>query len=260
MNESARKDGLFPGWRHLGQAAVLLLGELVVFWSVYCVTDYITRWRTLRPINFAWELTIPFVPAMMLAYVSLYGLFLAAPFVLRTERELRALAAALIATILVAAVGFLIWPAESAFPPPTDLGIWAGLYQFADRLNLRYNMAPSLHVALGIATAAILAQRRGLATATLLWSWALLISLSTLLTHQHHVLDVVTGAALGMAADRIVFRRLVSSAPSATSGSKTLGSNTVGLTAPNACPRAAHRPAKTLSPDPTSCRTSSGPS
>jgi membrane-associated phospholipid phosphatase len=140
----------------------------------------------------------------------MYGLFLLAPFLLRSEQQLFALAQALTAAILAAGVGFLLWPAEPAYPAPENLGMWAGLYQAADRLNLRYNMVPSLHVALSIATVAILSRCCSWPMAVLLWSWGVLISLSTLLTHQHHLLDVATGAALGIAVDRMVFRRLTS--------------------------------------------------
>jgi membrane-associated phospholipid phosphatase len=40
------------------------------------------------------------------------------------------------------------------------------------------------------------------------WGWALLISLSTVLTHQHNVLDVVTGAALAILTMGLVYPRL----------------------------------------------------
>ncbi|MEX2138993.1 MAG: phosphatase PAP2 family protein [Pirellulales bacterium] len=187
----------------------------------------------------------------------MYGLFVLAPFLLRTQRELRALAGALVASILVASVCFLLWPAEAAFSEPEDLGIWAGLYHAADRINLRYNMVPSLHVALSIATVSILARRVTRWVAALLWSWGALISLSTLLTHQHHLLDVATGAVLGIAVDCLVFRNTISSK---TSGQPGTGSNTVGLTAPTFCPRATQRSTKALqatAADVASGRTSS---
>ena len=194
---------------------------------------------------------------MTLACVSMYGLFVVAPFLLRTERELRALAAALAAAIVVAGVCFLLWPAEPAFLRPNDLGIWAPLYHAADWVNLRYNMVPSLHVALSIATVSVLVRRCTRSFALVLWIWGALISVSTLLTHQHHLLDVAAGFALGIAVDRVVFATMASK----TSGQPGTGSNTVGLTAPALCPRATQRSTKALAaapPDAASCRTSSG--
>jgi membrane-associated phospholipid phosphatase len=211
MSDSAKQCSWFPGWPHLRRAALLALPVLVVFCVVYGGTNYLAGGRAPRPVHFDAELRIPFVPAMTLVYTSMYGLFLLAPFLLRSEQELRALAQTLSTAILAAAVGFLLWPAEPAYPEPKNLGMWASLYQAADRLNLRYNMVPSLHVALSIATVSALARCCSWSLAVLLWSWGILISLSTLLTHQHHLLDVATGAALGIAVDRMVFRRLASS-------------------------------------------------
>lgn len=263
-----RQRRWFPGWRHLGRAALLALGVLIVFCVVYGGTDFLSRGRTLVKVHLDAEQSIPFVPAMTLAYVSMYGLLVLAPFVLRSERELRALSAALVAAILTAGVCFLLWPAEAAFPAPDTLGIWAGLYHAADEFNLHYNMVPSLHVALSIATAATLAHHCKPWGAAVLWCWGGLVSLSTVLIHQHHLLDVATGVALGVAVDRVIFCRLASREHSATSGSKTsgqpgAGSKTVGLTAPNFCPRATEwstNAFQAAGADVASNRTSSGPS
>ena len=43
--------------------------------------------------------------------------------------------------------------------------------------------------------------------AGLLWAWAGAIALSTLLTHQHHLVDVATGWALGVLAYRVAISR-----------------------------------------------------
>jgi membrane-associated phospholipid phosphatase len=212
MSGAAQTRAWLPGWRHLVDAVILSLVVLMVFAIVYGGADYLTEGRTLCRIHFDFELGIPFVPAMTLAYVSMNGLFVLAPFLLRSRRELVALAGALVSAILIAGVGFILWPAEPAFPQPQDLGIWTELFHAADRINLRYNMVPSLHVALTIAAVSILARGNRMLTAAMLWSWGLVICLSTVLTHQHHLIDVATGAALGVAVDRLVYRRIARSA------------------------------------------------
>jgi membrane-associated phospholipid phosphatase len=209
MNGCAQRGRQPSAWSHFGFAVLLALLVFLVFWIVYGGTDYLSTGRTLRRVHFDFELLIPFVPAMTLAYISMNGLFLLAPFLLRTPRELAALAASLVAAILIAGIGFLLWPAEPAFPQPKDSGIWADLFHTADRLNLRYNMAPSLHVALSVATVAILARGRGKPMAVSLCFWGVLICVSTVLVHQHHLIDIATGAALGIAVDRMVYRRMM---------------------------------------------------
>jgi membrane-associated phospholipid phosphatase len=40
-----------------------------------------------------------------------------------------------------------------------------------------------------------------------LWSWVVLIAASTVLIHQHHILDVVTGWLLAVISVKTVFNR-----------------------------------------------------
>ncbi len=47
--------------------------------------------------------------------------------------------------------------------------------------------------------------RAGPAEKALLGAWAAAIALSTLLTHQHHLLDVATGLALAILAKRFIY-------------------------------------------------------
>lgn len=69
----------------------------------------------------------------------------------------------------------------------------------ADRMNLAYNLVPSLHVAMSIVCIETFARHASTTGKIALRSWGLVIAASTLLTHQHHMLDVVTGHCLAMA-------------------------------------------------------------
>jgi membrane-associated phospholipid phosphatase len=198
----------WPGWRHLYEALLLSLGVLVLFSVVYGGADWVTGYRDRHWVHLPFELKIPFVPAMVLGYMSMYGLFAMAPFILRTRRELRALAATLAAAIVLGGICFLLYPAELAFSEPTDLGVWRGLFTIADQINLRYNLVPSLHVALSLVCVDIFARRSGQLGAIVFWSWGLAISASTLLLHQHHLVDVATGVILALGVNRTVYVRL----------------------------------------------------
>ena len=174
-------------------------GTLVTVWFalVYGGADWLTANRSLRiPVHTSWELAIPLMPGWVSVYMSIYLVFLAAPLALPTVRQIRALALAECLLILVAGVCFLLLPSELAYPPlPSDLGVWTGLFGVADWLNRDYNLAPSLHVALTVICVSAYAYRAKL----FWWSWAALVAVSTVLTHQHHLFDVVTGWALGLA-------------------------------------------------------------
>ena len=206
----------WPGWRHLRYAALLSIASTAWFLLVYGGLDALTARRTFRvPVHFPAELRIPFVPAMTVFYMSIYLLFLAAPFILRTRGEFRAAVWTLAVVIACGGLGFLAFPAELAFAPPRegDLGVWAGLFHLADRLNLTYNLLPSLHVAMGVVCVAAFSRHARKAAKIVLWSWAVLIAASTVLIHQHHVLDVVTGWLLAVVCVKTVFHRLAPTSP-----------------------------------------------
>jgi membrane-associated phospholipid phosphatase len=64
-----------------------------------------------------------------------------------------------------------------------------------------------LHVALSIICVELFAAHAGQGGKILLRAWGLLIAASTLLTHQHHLVDAVTGYLIAFAVVRFVKRR-----------------------------------------------------
>jgi hypothetical protein len=202
MNGSAKAPLLaWPGWPHLKFACLLMLLVTAWFCCVYWGTDWFTAHRLMRVrVHFGAELLIPLIPSFTLIYMSIYPIFLAAPFVLRTRPELTSLAAAQTITILVAGICFLLIPAKLAFPVATDaeLGVWKSLFRFADRINLDYNLVPSLHVALSVVCVEMFAIHATVTGKRLLRLWGALIAISTVVTHQHHVVDAATGNVLAL--------------------------------------------------------------
>jgi hypothetical protein len=195
----------WPGWELLGHALLLAL-PVALWWAiVYHGADWLTAVRTHRVrIHLEAELAMPFVPAFVLGYLSLGLVFFPAPFILRRRRELHALALSLAAVTGVAGVGFLLLPAEPAYPP-RDPGAWSSLFEAARGMALRYNMVPSLHVAMSVVCLMAYSTRSGAIGKAALASWGTIIVLSTLFTHQHHLLDVAAGLALAAAAKRFVY-------------------------------------------------------
>lgn len=199
----------WPGWAHLKFAWVQTLIVSLWFAVVFGGADWITAHRSLRVrVHLDAELQIPLIPSFTLVYMSIYALFVAAPFVLRTRREITTLAVCQALAIALAGICFLLIPAQLAYAPPSEsqLGVWKGLFNFADRLNLDYNLVPSLHVALGIICVELFTVHATPGGKILLRTWGLLIAASTILTHQHHLLDAVTGYMLALATVRIFAR------------------------------------------------------
>jgi len=158
------------------------------------------------------ELSIPLVPSMVIAYMSIYLIWIPAPFLLRKRRQVNCLALALALVILIAGLGFLAFPAELGFPPmsvdlarldPGSAQRWSTWLRLADLLNLDYDLIPSLHVAMFVTTAGAYAAESARVGRVVLGLWAAAVVASTVLTHQHHLIDVVAGIALGLLGARI---------------------------------------------------------
>src|SRR5471032_2875697 len=82
-----------------------------LFLVIYGGCNWITAQRHGVPtLFFLWERSIPFVPLMIVPYMSLDLFFIAAPFLCRNERELATFSRRLITALCVAAIVFLAFP------------------------------------------------------------------------------------------------------------------------------------------------------
>jgi fatty acid desaturase/membrane-associated phospholipid phosphatase len=179
------------------------------FWLLYGSGSlYFNSAPAVHRVAFSFEQLIPFVPWASLVYLTVTPFLLLAPFVLKTPERLMPLIATLALEVLTAWWIFLLFPVEVSFPPDDITGLAQIPFALADAINLDGNSLPSLHVALSISVAWACAAGKSMAVRAAYWGWALLISLSTLLTHQHNVLDVVAGAALAILAMGLVYPRL----------------------------------------------------
>jgi len=199
-----------PTWGELRYASVLSVFGCVWFELVFAGANWLTAQRGYRVrLHFDAELQVPFVPAAVVVYLSLNLLFLMGPFVLRTRRELMAIVISLAVVIGIAGIGFLLFPADNLFPPPGEMGVWTPAVRFAKWLALEYNLAPSLHVALATLCVIVYCRQAPPLGRVALWLWAGAIGVSTLLLHQHYIVDIVTGYLLAFVGVRFVYDRLL---------------------------------------------------
>jgi hypothetical protein len=171
----------------------------VAFFGVYPTMNWLTSLRgDVHSLFFATELDVPFVPEFVWIYLSMYALFFAPPFFLDPP-QLRRLGQELISSTLIAGITFLLLPARLGFTrvlpeDPFYRELFAGMFS----LDHPHNLVPSLHVVYSAAISLAIFRRVALPGRIFLASWLLLLVASTLLVHQHHVVDVVTGAALAL--------------------------------------------------------------
>jgi membrane-associated phospholipid phosphatase len=151
-----------------------------------------------------WELQIPLVPAMVVPYLSMYLLFFVAFFLCKDLAELRTLSLRLTVSQVVAAACYLLFPLECGFQRPAIDGMCGVMFRLIDATDRPYNLAPSLHVTTAFIVGSVFVSRTGGATRFVTATWFVLIAASTLFTWQHHLVDVVGGAMLGLGCLRVV--------------------------------------------------------
>lgn len=208
----------WPARSHLWHYLKIMGALYLLFALVYGGANY---WAAQQPVHYhyfaEWERALPWLPGFIYVYFSI-GLLFCLPLFVLTTRQISQLGRAAASCMGVAGICFVLWPGTVGFVDPHSLQqldpltrwLFAALMQW----DKPYNTAPSLHVALSVLVACATCwprlQPRWLAWGV--WCWLALILVSVVLVHQHHMLDVVTGALLGLAGF-VVYRRALASSP-----------------------------------------------
>ena len=191
-------------FRHLGLALSIfyLLYNLTTFYSVS-----LYEISPLRVHNLAipFDNVVPFISGMIVPYSWSLVLFVMSFFLVRTSIQLSLLTYRLILATIFACLVFYLYPARFSFHRliPDD---WTQFgYQFLQLVDKPFNQLPSLHVSYAILLGVSLwdvaeSKKRWIIVAyrLLLIGVCTLIAISTVLTYQHHLLDMVGGVALAV--------------------------------------------------------------
>ncbi len=170
----------------------------VLFLVVYSTTNWITAQRTdVGTWYFEWERAIPFVPLTIVPYLSIDLFFIVAPFLCRDRRELQTLAQRISFAVVVSGVCFLLLPLRFAFERPETSGWLGATFDAFQTLDRPYNLVPSLHITLGVILVVLYGTHTRGRVRFALNVWFGLIGFSTVLTYQHHVVDIAGGLLLG---------------------------------------------------------------
>jgi hypothetical protein len=140
---------------------------------------------------------------MIWIYSSVYALALAPLFWLDAA-ALRLLGKRLIAGTLVSGLVFLLLPAELGHRPMQAAGGYAAAYRLLYALDLPNNTVPSLHIISSALIALAIVRAATPVSKAVFGLWLALITLSVLLVHQHHLLDVVAAYAVVALLQRLI--------------------------------------------------------
>jgi len=178
-------------------AATTSVALSLLFLVVYDGCSWITAHRPdVGTWYYSWESFIPFVPLMIIPYMSIFFFFVCGPFLCQSRNELRVLAQRITFAILVAGACFLLIPLRfsTVRPQPND---WTGvIFKFLHFCDQPYNLFPSLHITFRTILAHLYAKHTKGVIRLASHLWFILIGFSTVLTYQHHIIDIVGGFAL----------------------------------------------------------------
>jgi PAP2 superfamily protein len=164
----------------------------LLFVMVYGAASWLASLRAdVGTWAFNWERSLPFVPWLIVPYVSLDMFFVVAPFLCRERTELVAFRRRMAMTIVIAGAMFLLIPLRFAFPRPVPTDWTAPIFRVLHGFDRPFNMFPSLHIAILMIVAGTYHRHTRGFVRWLLDGWFALIAVSTLLTYQHHVIDLV---------------------------------------------------------------------
>lgn len=168
------------------------------FFLVYGTANQLTSLNDSVPsIMFGWEKHIPFIPEMIVPYMSVDLLFGFSFLLVKTRDEVQRHALRLGFVIAFSALLFLLIPLHFSLEKPVVEGwtkvIFAGL-----AADLPYNQLPSLHVSLAMVVGYLYFTHLKGFWRWLSVFWFVLIVLSTLFVFQHHFIDLPTGILAGL--------------------------------------------------------------
>ncbi|HEY1088504.1 MAG TPA: phosphatase PAP2 family protein [Archangium sp.] len=193
-----------PAWPNRRRDLVLAaLGTTVMHGIMYMLANHYPHGAVQRLPLSPIDLAVPFMPWTVFIYLSDYFLLFVAFQFCRSRASADRFLVTLFSVIFTATL--LHWAYPVGFPRelyPLPDGLPLGPFKAMELLRIfdaETSCLPSLHVAAAV-LGPLLISREAPKAFPWLMTWAIAISLSTLTTKQHYVLDVVAGATLAVAA------------------------------------------------------------
>jgi len=146
---------------------------------------------------------------MILFYESYYLLILLSIVLVKSPLSIRSLSITLMVSSAIACTIFLLFPGEMGSSRTDNIQGFESLYEALHIIDKPHNLYPSLHITFSsISAFSLFKQTKHKLIHALLILWVILISLSVILTHQHHLFDIATGFVLAWITLKFVYLKL----------------------------------------------------
>jgi len=164
----------------------------IFFCVIYFYANSIADQKHTLQLYSDFELNIPFIPSFIIIYFSI-NLLMSMPLFYFDISEMKNFTLQLILGTMIAGIIFVLFPCELGFERVIPIGFFSGVYERLFLLDRPHNLAPSLHIFYTYATILNLSK---VTKVKIFHLWGMLMCLSVLFTHQHHLLDIVSGMLL----------------------------------------------------------------
>ncbi len=190
---NTRQDRSWP------RAALWLVFLGPFFFLTYGAANWWTGQLPVVPsMYWEWERAIPFLPWLMLPYMSIDLFYAGSLFICKDKAGLDTHAKRLLLATVISVAGFLLFPLQFAFTRPEVAGFNGWLLDLLMGFDKPFNQLPSLHISLLIILWVKYAEKLTGLWKAALHLWFGLIALAVVGTWQHHVVDVLGGAVVGV--------------------------------------------------------------
>jgi membrane-associated phospholipid phosphatase len=200
MNEHLKAMAIWGG------LCVLLCG--VLYLSSNCIAE---TFLSHHQLYLECEKDIPQVPGMIIFYESYFLLVLLSFIRAKSPKSLRALSITMMVSAVIACTIFLLFPGELGFSRTMNIEGFESIFEALHRMDKPHNLYPSLHITFSsISAFTLIKQTKQKRFQALLLLWVMMISLSVILTHQHHLFDIATGFVLAWITLKFIYLKLES--------------------------------------------------
>jgi membrane-associated phospholipid phosphatase len=178
-----------------------LLVNMIAFALCYPLANLLAqRNGVTAELVLEFERALPFLAWTAIPYMTSALFWILSFSLVRTDDGLRMLSQRMLLATAVATLFFVLYPLTFSWQrPPIDSAFLSFLFTLQMLVDLPYNQFPSLHVAFAVIHwQALRDVPRSRFVRGALAAWLILLVCSTVLTYQHHVLDIAGGLVLGI--------------------------------------------------------------
>lgn len=182
----------------LPEKVVSVCISYILFLALYGFSGwYASSLSEVGSFVFDFECHIPFLPWMIIPYMSSGAFFIGVFFLCSSHKQLLLFTLRTNLLTILSCLLFVLFPLRFSFAKPAvDSPFLAFFFQFLNTWDTPYNQAPSLHIGYACLFWTVIRQELKGGWKVAAGVWLLLMAVSTLTVYQHHLIDIITALLL----------------------------------------------------------------